>query len=358
MTRSFGIALLAFCAAPGSFADAEPEKEGSLSIVPFAVPAYQPETSWVLGGAASLVHQPPEETQRKESEITLSLAASVRGQFTVLLQPDWYVAGDALQLNGTFSAARFPDSFYGIGNDTRSDAEEDYTPIYYEVDLSPRLRVARSIYLGPSLRFQRTRIIERQAGGLLDQGGITGSRGGTTVQLGISAAWDTRDSTLYPRRGDAVRLSLRSARRGFGSSFSFDTMRLDARGYRTLPWLRHIVAVQALLELRDGEPPFYDTGLLGGEEMMRGDFEGRYRDRQLAAAQVEYRAPLFWRVGVVGFASAGNVARDPGGLADGVKLAGGGGIRVAPLADVPVNVRFDVAYGTDVQFYLNLGEAF
>jgi hypothetical protein len=43
---------------------------------------------------------------------------------------------------------------------------------------------------------------------------------------------------------------------------------------------------------------------------MRGYYEGRFRERQLYAVQAEYRAHLFWRVGAVGFASLGGVARD------------------------------------------------
>jgi outer membrane protein assembly factor BamA len=120
-----------------------------------------------------------------------------------------------------------------------------------------------------------------------------------------------------------------------------------------------VLALHALLELRSGEPPFYDTGKLGSSEMMRGYFEGRYRDRQHLALQAEYRSPLFWRMGGVVFASAGNVGRRlDSAMLSGLKPAAGVGLRVAPMADVPVNIRLDVAYGSDMSFYLNVGEAF
>jgi len=41
-----------------------------------------------------------------------------------------------------------------------------------------------------------------------------------------------------------------------------------------------------------------------------------------------------------------------------VKFAGGGRLRFAPVADVPVNSRVDIAYGNELLFYVNLGEAF
>jgi hypothetical protein len=334
--------------APVQSADSRTEEEAGWSVVPFVLPAYQPETSWLLGGAAVLVHQPDRRSGQRESQLLLAGAASTRKQFSGLLQPDVYLLEDRLQLGGTLSAAKFPDEFFGVGSDTAASASEPYTPLLYELEFSPGLRV------------QQVELPEVAPGGQLDSAQVAGARGGRTVQLGLSGFWDTRDNTLYPTQGVLVRLSLRSARPELGSDFRFDVLRLDARQYVSLPWSsRHLLAVQGLVELRRGEPPFYDLGRLGGGEMMRGYYEGRYRDRQLAALQAEYRAWLFWRVGGVLFASAGTVARSVSALRlDRIRPAVGAGLRVAPLADVPVNFRLDVAYGSTLSFYLNVGEAF
>src|SRR5262249_41858166 len=121
----------------------------------------------------------------------------------------------------------------------------------------------------------------------------------------------------------------------------------------------HVLALQALLELRGGDPPFYETGRLGGDQNGRGLYEGRFRERQVFSAQAEYRADLFWRLGGVLFASAGAGATPAGHLPHSrFRPAAGAGVRVAPLRDVPINIRLDIAYGTELQFYLNLGEAF
>lgn len=332
-------------------------QEGKLSVVPFAMPGYQPETGFLLGAAGVLVHQPAAGSGRKESQLVLAGAASVRGQFSAALQPEWYLAGDDVQLTGMLGYSLFPDLFYGMGAATRAADEERYTPTYLELAATPAYRVARALYLGPTVRLQRATIGELAAGGRLAPGTITGSRGGTIVQLGATGSFDTRDSTLYPRSGALVRLQLLRSEPELGSDFTFSLARLDARGYVT-PWGRAVLAAQVLVELRDGEPPFYDTGRLGGEVAMRGYFAGRYRDRQLATAQLEVRTPLFWRLGAVAFASAGDVARDPADLGRSVKAAGGVGLRLAPVPDVPVNVRLDLAYGDDAAFYLGVGEAF
>lgn len=177
------------------------------------------------------------------------------------------------------------------------------------------------------------------------------------MELGLSLLWDRRDRTLYPRAGGLLRARLVSARSPWGSDYGYELLRLDARGYIGLPWPGHIVALQALTELRAGTPPFYGTGRLGGAEMLRGHFEGRYRERQYLAAQAEYRAPLVWRLGAVAFVAAGTVvpALDELELA---RLKAAAGLRLAPLAEVPVNIRFDIAYGDDLNFYFGIGEAF
>jgi hypothetical protein len=50
--------------------------------------------------------------------------------------------------------------------------------------------------------------------------------------------------------------------------------------------------------------------LLGGPETMRGYYMGRYRDKQLLAAQVEWRFSIWWRFIGVGFYGIGDVTND------------------------------------------------
>jgi len=347
--------------APG--ADAEAARPaaptpGGLRLLPIVMPAYRPETRWLLGGAVVLVRQSVPDTGGRDSLLQVVGAATELGQYVVALRPSWYLQRDAVLLEGNLEVSRFPDEFYGIGNGAPGSAKEPYTPVYLLADLGPLFRVAPGLYLGPSLRVQHASMRKVAPGGQLASGAVTGAAGGTTVQLGASAEWDSRDSTLYPRSGVLLRVDLRGADPAVGSDFAFGLMRLDARRYLAIGPAGHVLALQAVLELRSGAPPFYDTGKLGGGEIMRGWYAGRYRDRQLWSAQAEYRLPLVWRLGAVAFGSAGAVAHDTSSLADALRLAGGGGLRVAFSDRVPINLRLDVAYGSATSVYFGLGEAF
>jgi hypothetical protein len=342
-------------------APAPDEKSGAakLSVLPFLVPAYQPETSFLVGGGVVLALQPPKGSGRRESQVTFSGAASVKSQFTGIALPDVFLLDDALELAGTISAARFPDIFYGVGNETLESDEESFTPNFYEVEVTPRWRVYKNVYVGPSARFYAADMEKVEPDGIIATSGLTGADGGRAVQVGFTANWDTRNNQLNATTGGILRTTFRSALPALASDFRYDLLKLDGRRYLTLPWAAHVLALQANVELRSGDPPFYETGRLGGDQNGRGFYDGRFRERQMVSVQAEYRARLFWRVGGVLFASMGTVAHTVEGLwGSRIHPAGGAGLRVAPLRDLPMNIRLDVAYGTDLQFYLNLGEAF
>ena len=60
--------------------------------------------------------------------------------------------------------------------------------------------------------------------------------------------------------------------------------------------------------LTGGQSPFYLLPALGSDEMMRGYYNGRYRDRNFIAGQTELRYRLSDRIGIVGFLGTGEVA--------------------------------------------------
>jgi Omp85 superfamily domain len=329
-------------------------------VTPFAMVAYQDETGFLLGAAAILYQRHPPGLGRRESTLTLAGAASLEGHLTLLVQPDLYLADDAVHLGVAASVARFPDLFYGIGEMAEGQPGEDYTPVYVDVEVSPKLRLLRGqrLYLGPSIRVAHTSIEEREADGFIDQRAVPGARGGWTVQAGGRAFWDARDDLLYPRRGAYVEASFAAADPAIGSDFSFTRARLDGRGYLPLPGPCCVLSLQAVAELRGGTPPFYELGELGGAKLLRGHYEGRYRDRQLAAAQAELRFPIAWRFGGVAFAGVGTVTDDVASAGDAeLRAAGGVGLRFRPSRD-PVHIRLDMAYGDELRFYLDIGEAF
>jgi outer membrane translocation and assembly module TamA len=111
-----------------------------------------------------------------------------------------------------------------------------------------------------------------------------------------------------------------------------------------------------------GTAPFDLLPQLGGDVLLRGYYQGRFRDRTLLAGQVEYRSPLVWRLGLVGFAAAGQVAPEFGAMGfDRFKPAVGVGLRIRFVKATGLSIRADYGWGLEggsAGFYLNVGEAF
>jgi outer membrane protein assembly factor BamA len=155
---------------------------------------------------------------------------------------------------------------------------------------------------------------------------------------------DSRDHVLLPTQGGYHYAAMVVFHAALGSDFDYLLWTLDLRRFLRLSADgTHVLALQALAELRGLSPPFYELGKLGGPRSMRGYYEGRYRDQHYLTGQAEYRFPIYWRFGGVLFAALGEVfGQDPLRL-DRVRWCAGGGLRVRFGTDVII--RLDVGLG-------------
>ena len=94
--------------------------------------------------------------------------------------------------------------------------------------------------------------------------------------------------------------------------------------------------------------------------MLRGYPRYRYRDNHFIGTQIEYRAHLFWRLGIVGFAGVGDVFGSPSDIRlSTLKYSVGSGLRVLVNPAERLNIRFDYAVGKEGgYFYFSVGESF
>lgn len=145
-----------------------------------------------------------------------------------------------------------------------------------------------------------------------------------------------------------------------GSGFTFSQFGIDARRYILLHPKGHILALQRVGKFTAGNVPLLQLNNLGGAILMRGYYEGRYRDKQYLAGQAEYRLPLWWRFGAAAFAGAGDVAPDLSSFRfSSLKPSYGLGLRFMVNKDEKVNIRLDYAWGKDTSgYYLEITEAF
>ena len=352
---------------------ASAERIKKLYILPLV--SYSPETSLRLGTASVFLFRPAgcsRSTQLSSIKVpltyTLNQQQKIRFSYEIFLNDNGHI------LDGFVQWQKFPFFFYGIGADTAEEDEETYTSRTIGAQASYLNNVARRFFLGAQLSWINSKVLEREPGGQLSQeGNIAGSAGSVSAGAGLIVRYDSRDNNLNAGRGLYLQSSLTAFPESFGSDFSFTKLEIDFRRFLR-PFRKHVLAFQVFVENNWGNPHFELLALLGGDELMRGHYEGRFRDKTFWAAQAEYRLPInrpdwfggkeklgFWqRWGLAGFAGLGTVAPGLDGLADGkFKHSLGLGIRYLVLPKERVNIRVDFGFGTQRPgFYFNVREAF
>jgi outer membrane protein assembly factor BamA len=83
----------------------------------------------------------------------------------------------------------------------------------------------------------------------------------------------------------------------FGGDVDFFRFNLDLRYYITIV-KRQILALNEILNHTSGDVSIQMMLKLGNYKMMRGYAQGKYTDKNLWAAQAEYRVPIFWKIGL------------------------------------------------------------
>ena len=336
----------------------KPKRSGLIFLPIFF---YTPETKWALGAGGMAYFLPLKMGPRtRPSSILLTTMYSQKKQFVFELLPEIYLKGDEYRIKGNIGFSRFPTKFFGVGKATSDDQEEKYTPNSRRFSLELLKRVGSFLNLGIEFQYEWTKIVKTEEDGALTQGDIPGSRGGTTSGLGALMTWDSRNNIFFATSGSFHQFSAALYDSVWGSDFSYNRFNIDLRKYISIS-ASHSLAFQTQAIFKTGNPPFRKMGILGGPNLMRGYYEGRYRDRNMAVLQMEYRiVPLIWKLGVVAFLGFGDVAHKISDfdLAN-FKRSMGFGLRYSFGKNVGINLRLDFGFGKGSSgIYIAATEAF
>lgn len=355
-------AALIHCPAPLQAQEQKPEtgEQKRIGLVFFPIIFSTPETGFAVGSALGLYYRPPgAEPDSRPSTITPIFIYTVKKQIITQLGLDLYLKKEAYHFITTFGYQKYPDKFYGIGNDLPESNEEDFTSRCGLVSLDFQRRIRPGLNLGVQYEFSHSNVIDYEQGGLLDTGGVPGNSGAKVSGAGFILNWDTRDNIYYPLTGRWFQVSTRFYGSDLGSEFSYSRYNLDLREYFPIH-SNQTLACQAYGLFMTGTPPFDMMSRLGGPNIMRGYYMGRYSDKCMIVLQAEYRRPVRRRIGMVCFASLGDVASEIGDFQlSEFKHAFGVGLRFLFSPEEKINLRLDWAWGKDTSgMYINLMEAF
>ena len=249
------------------------------------------------------------------------------------------------RLLGIVNYMKFPNTFYGLGNDSKTEDAEDFADEGVLLDLNYQKEVLSDMFLGFSYNFQTHALVETDPNGQLATGILPGTDESFRLSgVGASLDFDTRDHVNFPSTGSFLRATWEYYTKSIGSDFNFIRYTIDLRQFFPL-FQRGVMAFQGTwTQVTDRAPVLLYPVL--GDDRLRG-FAARYWDKNLLTLQMEYRKMIWGNFGLALFAGVGDVSDRIGNFQlHTMKFGFGFGLRYMVLPEAKINLRIDFGIGT------------
>lgn len=339
----------------------EPVYKNKLLVFPLV--ALSTETNWVFGVANAYIFK----TSKKDPNLRTSTMPSgflytLNKQILVAIGANIFLPKEKYIIRFENSFSKFPDKFWGIGNNSSESSKESYTFTQFYINPQLSRKIKNNNFAGLGVEYQDVFNIEYDSLGNFEKQKVLGIYQRTNYHVfgfSLVLTHDSRNHAYTPDKGYLLRLKFANFSDGFGSDFNFRGFEVDYRKFIALK-NKQVLAVQGLGIFTFGDVPYRNLAVLGGNSIMRGYYAGRYRDKKFIGSQVEYRFPVYKRLSGVTFASIGRVGSELSDFSfSDLKAAGGIGIRYSILPKENLNLRFDVARGNEaMNYYIVLAESF
>ncbi|MCU0404270.1 MAG: outer membrane protein assembly factor [Chitinophagaceae bacterium] len=337
-------------------------------LIPFPILTRQPETGW-LGGIGFDYYFKPRDSAiaavTRPSYIYGSFTYSQLRQFQSDLQWQVFTQENKWFLKGQVGFINYYDRFWGIGNETPESNLSEYLFNRTRVQLRALNRVSKYLYVGALWQSDwYTNVDWFNVKEEVNLDSVPGTGDNRLIGLGPAILYDSRDNPYAPFRGFYAEFQTTFFSEMLGSEFGFQRILADVRKFVPLGKKPgHLFAFQTVFNFSIGpEIPFREMGRLGSPMIMRGYFNGRFKDRHMGEIQAEYRFPV-WKGIVSGaaFFSTGRVAPTPGELFEGkYHFSYGLGPRVTVNKKQRISLRLDIALNEfgKMEYYARFFEAF
>lgn len=326
----------------------------------YPIVAYSPETSLEFGGAAVLVYYAKQDTNNRLSEIYGFSFLTLENQYGANFEHALYSNKNKWFGLGKIKIQSYPLGYYGIGPNIKGDELAVANANFALVRERILRRVKGNVFLGFELDYERLgNVTFDWTEGNESADYILGQNGYSNLGLGLGLVYDTRHNVLNVRHGFLSEIGYLLYEPVWGSTNKLQTLFLDNRAfYKTSK--RNVLGLQMIGQFSNGEVPFNQLSMIGGEMMMRGYYLGKYRDNNMVAFQAEHRwlpFPFSKRLGGAVFAGMGSVS--PNLNFNKSLWTAGGGLRFLLFPKRDIFTRLDVGMNPDgMGFYLFIGEAF
>jgi outer membrane protein assembly factor BamA len=329
-----------------------------IGLLPFAF--YSPETRFGFGGFVySYFSTSDKDLITRKSNTRSYLSYTINNQFSFENDYQIWLNRNKYYLTGELDFSRFPEYFYGIGNETKNSDRMMISFDIIKIHLKTLKLIRANLYGGIDITFQKlhNQDVNLKTPIMCDL--VPGGMGYIANGIGPIFIFDKRNNPFNPSNGSYIETSLLHFDRLIGSAYKFTSFILDARKYNTI--LKKIIwNGNAYFFFNKGEVPFRMMATIGGARFLRGYYRGRFRDNNMVLVQQEFRMPIYKWFGFAAFAGMGSVAKEIRDFSENtIHYNYGVGLRIRVNEKENANLRLDYGITKDSHgIYLVFAEAF
>ena len=325
-------------------ADSAQLRKPNTIIIPYF--AYSPETNFQFGAASVYSLFLHNDSITRVSAQTGSISYTFNNQFDIELDPDFWTPYNKTHYTGTIFWRSFPLNFYGIGYKTRDsnklilDSRQSFIDLEVEKELKPTFRIGLTLIIThDNFNLPGNSVFLNKFTNLYSY------KGGNSFFTGLSFIYDNRDVLNFTTKGTYLRLNPSFSPHGLSNLNSMGQINFTAVQYLKFTKKSSLGLNMIANTIFGKEVPFFLLYQLGGANIERGYYSGRFRDKSILAAQAEFKYRFLTRLAIAGFVGTGTTwGYEPFKYSE-FKPSYGGGIHYIFSLQNQLSLRLDYAIG-------------
>jgi len=265
--------------------DRDSTKKNSFVFLPVLSSA--PETGVEIGGAGlfSFYTDTVARHNTRVSNIFGYATITTKGQTSFSLSTTYWEPGNTWHYTAAITYRHFPFNYYGIGNKTRKADADLVDEKRFKLNFGAEKQVAKNFYVGfVAGGFNYKYVNADSAATNFDTDPLQNRFGGASIFVGPSLIYDSRNNNTYTTSGMII-TGYYNMMHGISDNNGY------IGGFFNIEYSQFFLLNKRLVlgldiqeqSLTGGQSPFYLLPAMGSDEMMRGYYGGRYRDRNYIA---------------------------------------------------------------------------
>lgn len=338
-------------------------------------PSFTPEASLGAAGVVLMSFKfNPKDSVVNRSTLPLGFMGSINNTFMLAGAGEFFLKQNKIQISANYGIRYEPSNYFGVGfgqidKNHQSDTTTQYTSFNIQFKPIISFKLTEEILLGGIVDYTYYNMEDVNPVMAKNNYYLKTGNNFIAAGVGVNFRYDTRDNPTMPYQGIKLNLSSTVYGKWLGGDNDFTYTSVDYRQYQRFFNRRSVLAWNARVDVSTGDVPFTKLPTFGSPFDLRGYAVGRYRDKTMGYALLEYRhmfgstavynhrRPFYSRLGFAVWGGVGSIGKHVWEW-DQAKWNYGVGLRYEIQPNTNVRLDLGKSPGGKPMFYMNMTETF